>query len=134
MLGFLSPGVDGGTRRGGRRSLPAPVHLAWDGTTWPLPPSGICVLRNSALMGVGFWPSCPSLGNNRIPRVEARWLGPKPHPQLRQVHPLLKQDYRVVSAFPAANLLVLGAITKADSWALRAPWKEIQHQWPMRYL
>ena len=42
MLGFLSPGVDGGTRRGGRRSLPGPVHLAWDGTTWPLPPSGIC--------------------------------------------------------------------------------------------
>ena len=34
-------------------------------------------------MGVGFWPSCPSLGNNPIPPVEARSLGPKPHPQLR---------------------------------------------------
>ena len=51
VLGFVSPGVDGGTRRGGRSSCPGPVHLTWDGTSWPLPPSGICVLRNH---GIGF--------------------------------------------------------------------------------
>ena len=69
MLGFVSPGVDGGTRHGGSSSCPGPVHLTWDGTSWPLPPSVICVLRNH---GIGF------LAQLSLPGQQP------PYPQLRR--------------------------------------------------
>ena len=125
MLGFVSPGVDGGTRRGGRSYLPGPVHLAWDGTTWPLPLSGICVLRNH---GSGFLAQLSLPGQQPHPPSRGEVAGPQASPTAQ------KQDYSVVSAFPAANLLARGAITKADGRALRGPWREIQRQWPTRYL
>ena len=109
---------------------PCAPRLGWH----DLAPSSV---RNQCAEESWEWvsgPAVPPWATTPSPPVEAKWLGPKPHPQLRQAHPLQKQDYRVVSAFPAANLLALGAITKADSWVLREPWKEVQHQWPMCYL
>ena len=96
---------------------PCAPHLGWH----ILVPSSFWNLCAEESWDWVSGPAVPPWATTPIPPVEVRWLGPKPHPQLRQAHPLLKQDNRVVSVFPAANLLAPGAITKAYGWALNGP-------------